>query len=120
MVEDSFSGNREGREGRVALLKAGTERVGVSKEGELIWCKGKESPDRQEKNRWLKRLNSVLLNAEVRSISALKVQVSIHPPERRITQPLLCSECKPTILQVLNKENLVLWHHGCKWVPHTS
>lgn len=81
-------------EGRVASLKAGTERVGVSKVGELIWCKGKESPDRQEKNRWLNKLNSVLLNAKVRSISALKVQVSIRPPERRIMQPLLCSGCK--------------------------
>jgi len=85
-------GTGRDREGRMASLKAGTERVGVSKEGELICCKGKESPDRQEKNRRLNRLNSVLL--KVRSISALKAQVSIRPPERRITQPRLCSDHK--------------------------
>lgn len=50
------------------------------REGELKCCKGKGLPDRQEKSRRLSRLNNVLLNAEMRSISALKVQVSIRPP----------------------------------------
>lgn len=97
MIEDSFSGNREeSKRGWMASVEAWTVRVGVSKgESELVCSKGKELPDRQEKSRRLNGLNNVLLlNAETRSTSALQVQYSIQPPICRVTQPLVCSDCK--------------------------
>lgn len=102
----------QGRTGRgwTAWVEARTVRVGVSKgEGACVFP-GKELPGRQERSRQLNGLNNVLLNADTRSTSALRVQHGIRPPVCRIMQPSVCSDCK--ILRQFHR----VWTEKTYWV----
>lgn len=107
MIEDSFSGNREdSREGGWPQWKHGQKVWEYQREGVLMYSKGKELPDREEKSRQLNGLNNVLLTAEMRSTSALQVPYSIQPMQNYATW--VCSDCKiHRQFQGLNAENLL-------------
>lgn len=105
MIEDSFSGNREdSSKGGRPQWKHGQKVWEYQREGVLLCSKGKELPDREEKNRQLNGLNNVLLTAEMRSTSALQVPYSIQPMQNYAT--LVCRDCKiHRQFQGLNAEN---------------